>query len=54
MFVSSPELISSSSTICYGEEVRISASGVPQTAQDFANANPEFEKFLEYGGSSYF
>ena len=54
VFVSSPELISSSSTICYGEEVRISASGVPQTAQDFANANPEFEKFLEYGGSSYF
>ena len=52
--ISNPELLSSTSEICKGESVTLSVSGVPQTAQDFANANPDFERFLQYGTSSYF
>ena len=52
--ISNPELISSSTEICLGETVTLSVNGVPQTAQDFANANPDFERFLQYEKSSYF
>ena len=53
-FISNPELLSSTPEICKGESVTLSVSGVPQTAQDFANANPDFERFLQYETSSYF
>jgi gliding motility-associated-like protein len=53
-FISNPELLSSASEICKGESVTLSVSGVPQTAQDFANTNPDFERFLQYESSSYF
>ena len=52
--ISNPELISSSTEICLGETVTLTVNGVPQTAQDFANANPDFERFLQYEKSSYF
>tara|TARA_Y100001958_G_scaffold159460_1_gene161070 strand:+ start:2552 stop:9124 length:6573 start_codon:yes stop_codon:yes gene_type:complete len=54
VFISNPELLSSKSQICFGEEISLSVNGVPATGQDFALANPEFERFLEYGSSSYF
>ena len=53
-FISNPELLSSASEICEGESVALSVSGVPQTAQDFANTNPDFERFFQYESSSYF
>ena len=53
-FISNPELMSSESEICRGESVTLTINGVPQTAQDFANANPDFERFLKYESSSYF
>ena len=53
-FISNPELLSSKSEICEGESVNLTVNGVPQTAQDFANANPDFELFLKYSGSNYF
>lgn len=53
-FISNPELLSSASEICNGESVTLSVSGVPQTAQDFANTNSDFERFLQYESSSYF
>ena len=53
-FISNPELLSSESEICEGESVSLTVNGVPQTAQDFANANPDFERFLQYESSSYF
>jgi gliding motility-associated-like protein len=52
--ISNPELVSSSTEICLGEGVTLSVNGVPQTAQDFAIANPDFELFLQYESSSYF
>ncbi|MGB1186058.1 MAG: T9SS type B sorting domain-containing protein [Flavobacteriaceae bacterium] len=52
--ISNPELVSSSTEICLGETVTLTVNGVPQTAQDFANANPDFERFLQYEKSSYF
>ena len=52
--ISSPELVSSSTKICLGETVTLAVNGVPQTAQDFANANPDFELFSKFGKSSYF
>ena len=54
VFISNPELLSSVSEICIGEEVTLSVNGVPPTAQDFALANPDFELFLQYENSSYF
>ena len=54
VFISNPELLSSASEICIGEEVTLSVNGVPATAQDFALANPDFELFLKYNSSSYF
>ncbi|MGB0198432.1 MAG: T9SS type B sorting domain-containing protein [Flavobacteriaceae bacterium] len=54
VFISNPVLTATDIEVCLGETVGISVSGVPQTAQDFENANPDFEKFLEYSGSSYF
>ncbi|MGB2043568.1 MAG: T9SS type B sorting domain-containing protein, partial [Flavobacteriaceae bacterium] len=54
VFISNPELISSKSQICFGEEITLSVNGVPATAQDFALANPDFELFLKYNSSSYF
>ena len=53
-FISNPELLSSETEICEGESVTLTVNGVPQTAQDFANANPDFERFLQYESSSYF
>jgi gliding motility-associated-like protein len=53
-FISNPELLSSEPEICKGESVTLSVSGVPQTAQDFANTNSDFERFLQYESSSYF
>ena len=53
-FISNPELLSSDPEICKGESVTLSVSGVPQTAQDFANTNSDFERFLQYESSSYF
>ena len=53
-FISNPELMSSESEICSGESVTLTVNGVPQTAQDFASANPDFERFLKYESSSYF
>ena len=53
-FISNPELLSSKTEICEGENVTLTVGGVPQTAQDFANANPDFERFLQYESSSYF
>ena len=53
-FISNPELQSSKTEICEGESVTLTVNGVPQTAQDFANANPDFERFLQYESSSYF
>jgi gliding motility-associated-like protein len=52
--ISNPELVSSSTEICLGETVTLTVNGVPQTAQDFANENPDFEWFLQYDKSSYF
>ena len=54
VFISNPELLTSASEICIGEEITISVNGVPATAQDFALANPDFERFLQYEKSSYF
>lgn len=54
VFISNPTLAATENEVCLGETVGVSVSGVPQTAQDFENANPGFEKFLEYNGSSYF
>ena len=53
-FISNPELLSSETEICEGESVTLTVNGVPQTAQDFAIANPDFERFLQYESSSYF
>ncbi len=53
-FISNPELFSSETEICEGESVTLTVNGVPQTAQDFAIANPDFERFLQYESSSYF
>ena len=53
-FISNPELLSSETEICEGESITLTVNGVPQTAQDFANANPDFERFLQYKSSSYF
>ena len=53
-FISNPEMLSSETEICLGESVSLTVNGVPQTAQDFANANPDFELFLQYESSSYF
>ena len=53
-FISNPELLSSETEICEGESITLTVNGVPQTAQDFANANPYFELFLQYESSSYF
>ena len=53
-FISNPELLSSETEICDGEGVTLTVNGVPQTAQDFANANPDFERFVQFESSSYF
>ena len=53
-FISNPDLLSSETEICEGESVTLTVNGVPQTAQDFAIANPDFERFLQYESSSYF
>ena len=53
-FISNPELLSSETEICEGESVTLTVNGVPQTAQDFTIANPDFERFLQYESSSYF
>ncbi|MEC8211516.1 MAG: T9SS type B sorting domain-containing protein, partial [Bacteroidota bacterium] len=53
-FISNPELLSSETEICEGEGVTLTVNGVPQTAQDFANANPDFERFVQFESSSYF
>ena len=53
-FISNPELLSSETEICEGESVTLTVNGVPQTAQDFAIANPDFERFLQFESSSYF
>ena len=53
-FISNPELLSSETEICEGESVTLTVNGVPQTAQDFAIANPDFERFLQSESSSYF
>ena len=53
-FISNPELFSSETEICEGESVTLTVNGVPQTTQDFAIANPDFERFLQYESSSYF
>jgi len=53
-FISNPKLLSSEPEICMGESVTLTVNGVPQTAQDFANANPDFVRFLQYESSSYF
>ena len=45
-FISNPELLSSETEICEGESVTLTVNGVPQTAQDFAIANPDFERFF--------
>ena len=52
--ISNPEIVSSSSEICSGDDVLLTVNGVPQTAQDFANDNTDFELFLQYEMSSYF
>ncbi len=54
VFISNPQLQASRNNVCAGDEVRLTASGVPQTVQDFELANPNFERFLDYNGASYF
>lgn len=54
VFISNPLLQASRNNVCAGDEVRLTASGVPQTVQDFELANQNFERFLDYNGASYF
>ena len=57
VIVASPMLNSSepNDTICLGDTITISATGVPQTVFEFeSRLDPTYEKFLSFGGSHYF
>ncbi len=57
VIVASPKLNSSnpSNTVCLGDPITITATGVPQTVFEFeSRLDSSYEKFLSYRGSHYF
>ena len=54
VFISSPEISSSSPAICFGESTTLQITGIPKTAQDFINEHPELTLITTYENSHYF
>ncbi|WP_139959334.1 T9SS type B sorting domain-containing protein [Flavicella sediminum] len=54
VFLSAPEIQSSVSEICEGETITLTTDGVPKTAEDFMNENPELTLITTFGDSHYF
>ncbi|MFC2109779.1 T9SS type B sorting domain-containing protein [Bacteroidota bacterium] len=54
VFLSEPTIEASVSEICAGETITLTTSGVPKTAEDFTNENPELTLITSFGNSHYF